>query len=300
MWKERKICIRITPRRVMGSILIAACAVNLLIVGVAFEVSASMATPTVTVSQTIPPSGPTEGLGVTATLEPTGTPTSTFTHTPTLTFTPTASATFTSSPSPSVTLCAPWDFWPVYIVQGGDTLYSLAIATGSSVDELMLANCLPNTRIDRGQRLYVPRLPITTVTPSVTPPTPANSPAEFEPDLMSCRYPKAVSFAVWVHDPEGIQSVEVRVYARVKGAVAVAAQIPMARDGDTYYGSGDLSEPFTVYDIAYYSFYAVDSFNDDTISPAYEERSSGCIEYLRNPYEGTNRYIPQTNTGEGS
>ena len=295
MWKERKICIRITLRRVMGSILIAASLVNLLIVGVAFEVSASMATPTVTVNQTF--SSPTmtvsaaTATSVTATFEPTGTPTLTSTHTPTLTFTPTASATFTSSPSPSVTHCVSWDIWPVYIVQGGDTLYSLAIATGSSVDELMLANCLPDTRIYRGQRLYVPRLPITTVTPSITPPTPADSPAEFEPELMSCRYPTAVSFAVWVHDPDGIQSVEVHVYARGEDTVEVVAQIPMAPDGDTYYGSGDLSELFTVYDIAYYTFYAVDIFNDGTTSPAYMDRSSGCIEFLWNPYIGMNGYV---------
>jgi hypothetical protein len=63
----------------------------------------------------------------------------------------------------------------------------------------------------------------------------------------------------------------------------------MSPDGDTYYGSGDLSKPFTVYDIAYYSFFAVDRFNDDTTSSAYEDRSSGCIEFLRNPDEGINR-----------
>jgi LysM repeat protein len=290
MWKERKICIRITPRRVMGSILIAASLVNLVIVGMVFEASAAMPIPTMTATPTVHPETTsfaqtaTHGEIPSATFESTQTPTQTSTITPTST--DTAWPTFTSSPSPAPPLCLPQHAWPVYIVQGGDTLYSLAIATGSSVDELMRANCLPDSRIYRGQLLYVPRMPIVTLTPSNTPPTPSNSEAEFKPDIMSCDYPTAVSFAVNVYDPEGIRSVEVHVYARVEEATELAARIPMEPDGDTYYGSGDLSEPFIVYDVVYYSFYAVDSANDDTVSPAYQERSSDCIEFLLAPLEG--------------
>ena len=65
--------------------------------------------------------------------------------------------------------CAPRTDWPVYVVVAGDTLFSVAQKTGSSVGELMTANCLstPNV-ILVGQRLYVPNLPT-----SGTPPAPA-------------------------------------------------------------------------------------------------------------------------------
>ena len=62
--------------------------------------------------------------------------------------------------------------WPVYIVQPGDTLFAIAQRTGSTVGELTVANCLANpNRIERGQRLFVPRLPdsgIEIVTPEMT------------------------------------------------------------------------------------------------------------------------------------
>lgn len=50
--------------------------------------------------------------------------------------------------------------WPVYVVRAGDTLFTIAQRTGSSVGELMTANCLTNPNIIYvGQRLYVPRVP---------------------------------------------------------------------------------------------------------------------------------------------
>jgi LysM repeat protein len=56
----------------------------------------------------------------------------------------------------------------VYFVQGGDNLSRLALATGSSLPRLMLANCLNGTTIYVGQRLYVPRLPILAATATPT------------------------------------------------------------------------------------------------------------------------------------
>lgn len=58
--------------------------------------------------------------------------------------------------------------WPVYTVQAGDTLLSIATQVGSTTTELTVANCLsnPNT-IYTGTQLYVPRLPST---PSTEPP----------------------------------------------------------------------------------------------------------------------------------
>ena len=66
--------------------------------------------------------------------------------------------------------CGPPAGWVVYIVQIGDTLYSLAQRTGSTVAALRQANCLPDDTIRIGQRLYVPRLPtpILSPTPTVT------------------------------------------------------------------------------------------------------------------------------------
>jgi putative lipoprotein len=50
--------------------------------------------------------------------------------------------------------------WPVYTVQPGDSLFSIAARTSSSVTELGVANCLPNPNfIYVGQSLHVPHLP---------------------------------------------------------------------------------------------------------------------------------------------
>lgn len=99
------------------------------------------------------------------------TPTPTETATPTDTSTPTATITPTPTPTP----CMPRPDWPVYIVQRGDTLFSIARVTGSTVDELVRANCLFDEHIYAGQALRVPRLPPTpTHTPTPTP-TPTSS-----------------------------------------------------------------------------------------------------------------------------
>ena len=56
--------------------------------------------------------------------------------------------------------CEPRTDWPIYVVQRGDTLFSIAQQTGSTVGELVLANCISNpNRIVVGQELRVPRLP---------------------------------------------------------------------------------------------------------------------------------------------
>jgi LysM repeat protein len=58
--------------------------------------------------------------------------------------------------------CAPVqpDGWVVYSIQEGDTLASLALRTGSTVQELQRANCIANPRrIVAGHRLFVPTQP---------------------------------------------------------------------------------------------------------------------------------------------
>ncbi len=87
---------------------------------------------------------------------------------------PTATAILTFTPLPTV--CGPPLSWQLYIVRPGDTLSSLARATGTTVQQLMLANCLDTDQIKIGQRLFVPRLPIPTPTRTPLPtimPTPS-------------------------------------------------------------------------------------------------------------------------------
>jgi LysM repeat protein len=285
MRKERKICFRITPGRIVGTVLIAASLVNLVIVGAVFEFSFPEAVPTRTVTPTTDPatrtfSAPTatEGWMPIATFEPTETPTQTSTATSTSTFTPTptytSTPTSTSYPPPSVRPCVPRTSWPVYIVQRGDTLYALAMATGSSVNELMLANCLPDSLIIAGQPLYVPRLPVRTPTPTIT--MPADSPTDFRvPVGMSCDPPYYVSLSMGVYDPQGILSITALLYS---GSDEVIARIAMKPDAGMYFGSVALPEEYTVFDIGYYRFSAVDSFQNVTLSPVYRDRSSSCIE----------------------
>jgi len=50
--------------------------------------------------------------------------------------------------------------WAVYTVQPGNTLFSIARAVGSTVNELSAANCLTNADlIITGDQLFVPELP---------------------------------------------------------------------------------------------------------------------------------------------
>lgn len=77
--------------------------------------------------------------------------------------------TFTST-------CTPRTDWPVYTVQAGDTLLSIATQVGSTTSELTVANCLSNPNlIYTGTQLYVPRLPSTV--PAVPPELTITSPA---------------------------------------------------------------------------------------------------------------------------
>lgn len=99
------------------------------------------------------------------------------TPTPTATITSTATAGQTLV-TPVPTYCGPPLGWKIYIVRPGDTLFSIARATGATVQQLMLANCLDNDRIRVGQPLFVPRLPIVvtaTFTPTRTPTVPTAS-----------------------------------------------------------------------------------------------------------------------------
>jgi LysM repeat protein len=157
---EKKICIRITTRRIIGAILAASTAVNLVIIGAAFQGAAPTSTPAPTSLLTTPV--------FTATFfSPSSTAGEILTRTQTSGAIPTGLSTPTDTPvSPAVwTICIKKFYWSGYRVQAGDTLFSLATATGSTVEELIQANCLPDGRIYIGQPLYLPRSLIRTFTP---------------------------------------------------------------------------------------------------------------------------------------
>ena len=63
----------------------------------------------------------------------------------------------TTSPPPA---CTPRNDWPVYTIQAGDTLYSIALRSETTVDTLVAANCLGDANVIReGQELRVPKQP---------------------------------------------------------------------------------------------------------------------------------------------
>jgi hypothetical protein len=94
-------------------------------------------------------------------LLPTATVTVTASPTPTM-----IPPTRTPSPIPTATLPTPTSEgcvlrtdWEQYRLESGDTLSQIALDSGSTVDELLLANCLENPRtLLVGQMIYVPRL----------------------------------------------------------------------------------------------------------------------------------------------
>jgi len=187
MRQSRRICFRLTTNRIFGAVCVAISAVNLTVVGVAFGATLPSATLTMTSASTTPPATTTFFVpsstavetnvqtlipSETLTQTPSATPTYTltFTSTNTATQTPSATPTYTltstgtSTSTPSLVPCNPRNFWPRYVVQKDDTLFSLARATNTTVYELRLANCLLDDVIYIGQLLYVPRMPNETPT----------------------------------------------------------------------------------------------------------------------------------------
>jgi LysM repeat protein len=269
---EKKICIRITLHRLVGAILIAASSVNLIIVGAAVE-SASSDAPTATSALGDRDEGTAQPVYKTMTffaptaadpqpLTPASTATETASPTWTVTATETATATATMPESPTPTPCTLRTYWPFLYVQRGDTLYSLARATGSTVDELMQANCLPDTRIVTGQLLYVPRLPmISSATPTVTfspvPPTETSIPTVFQRpsgSISQCSSQPYLYFSVLPFDPEGLKSIT--AFYSINGDPWLP--VSMTPDGETYFGSDTLSAEYSKIDSASYYFSALD------------------------------------------
>lgn len=151
------------------------------------ETPTETASPTGTATGTLPPTST-----PTLTLTTTQTATPTMTVTPMPTATVTASATSTPSQTPSEPTTAPTNApavqappptaapnsapdsgvptdptacvpripegWEDYTVKAGDTLSAVALASGTSVEALIAANCLPASGLlITGQRIYVPQ-----------------------------------------------------------------------------------------------------------------------------------------------
>jgi hypothetical protein len=199
------------------------------------------------------------------------------TNTPTSLPTVTVTATDTLAEHPTLNLCILNSNWPIYYVQNGDTLLSIARSIGASVDELIQANCLLDYLIQPGQPLYLPRLPVMvptlilsateTFVPSSTPTnmptitltnTPNVSTVFQNPlgTLYVCSE-RSVNFYVSVKpfNPQGVRSVAA-IYM-INGEPR--GEILMQPDGDTYYGSKSAFENYATIDIVNFYFTAFDS-----------------------------------------
>jgi LysM repeat protein len=155
---EKEIRIRITIRRLVIAVLAASTAANLVIVGVVFGEDSPTTTPTAQFLSTVT-SLPTAAISVPTSL-PEGPALSTVTQIPGVIPSDTLTPTPTSTDAPLWIVCIKRFYWPTYPVQPGDTLFSLASAVGSTVRELLSANCLTSDRINAGQLLHLPRLPV--------------------------------------------------------------------------------------------------------------------------------------------
>src|ERR1051325_68890 len=161
---EKEIRIRITIQRIVITVLAASVVANLVIVGAVVGADAPPAVPTATPVLVTPLSTNTFLIPVSGT-EEVAAFTPTLSSTPTDLFTPTS----TSTDSPISIVCIQRLYWPTYQVQPGDTLFLLASASGSTVAELMSANCLVKEQIDAGQFIHVPRLLNNIIMPTDTP-----------------------------------------------------------------------------------------------------------------------------------
>lgn len=91
---------------------------------------------------------------------------------------------YTPPPRPP---CGPPMWWERYLVQHGDTLFSLARARGTTVYAITQANCLVGNRILAGLYLYLPPLgasadpPPTMTSEPTSPPPPPTSPPQPPP-----------------------------------------------------------------------------------------------------------------------
>jgi len=77
-----------------------------------------------------------------------------------------------ASPTPYTYRCGPPPGWRIVYVRPGETLYTLALRYGVTIEAIRNANCITGITIYAGQALYLP--PVMVITPTWTPsPTPS-------------------------------------------------------------------------------------------------------------------------------
>jgi LysM repeat protein len=115
---------------------------------------------------------------------------------------PPAQPTATSAGPPPVTpTCAPAPAdWVTYSVQRGDTLFSLARNSGTTLDVVVSVNCLGSTTIHVGQALLLPRLP-DTATPAQATSTAVPATATSRPTATAVMAPTATATVPWTSTP---------------------------------------------------------------------------------------------------
>lgn len=99
----------------------------------------------------------------TSTLPPAPTVSTTAPTFPPGTFVPSVTPFDLTPPTPggSGSNCPPPNGWVAYQVETGDTIGSLAEATGTTVDAIVIANCLTDQdNITIGQTIYLPTDPV--------------------------------------------------------------------------------------------------------------------------------------------
>ncbi|HEX7974896.1 MAG TPA: LysM peptidoglycan-binding domain-containing protein, partial [Anaerolineales bacterium] len=221
--------------------------------------------PAASASPFLPQTGTVAGYTLTETSLPTGQPATAVTLlSVTSSPTPEVLASNTPSPTPEVLAsatpspipCTPIRGWPAYRIQPGDTLYGLAIRTGSSVSRLMAANCLTSTLIYAGQILYVPHLPPTDTATFTTTPTQTITPTSIQtitpiPTQTITLTPTETLTPVPTLAPQlfadlRIASVEAGYVSTEKGQPQVMVAFVVVNQGEA------LAEPFEA-EIRYYS-----------------------------------------------
>ena len=96
--------------------------------------------------------------------------------------------------------CGPYPGWVYYTVRVGDTLYSLSLYFGVTVEELQFANCLTDTVIRVGQKLFVPNIP--TPTYAILPTNPPTRTPTPIPTVTSTRLPPPTATPTATRYPE--------------------------------------------------------------------------------------------------
>lgn len=67
--------------------------------------------------------------------------------------------------------CGPPREWVQYVVQPGDTMFSLATTHHTTIAAILAANCVNTTALAAGQVIFLPPLAAATFTPTAVPPT---------------------------------------------------------------------------------------------------------------------------------